>query len=137
MVATASDGEKRQRPPTQHEQNVYKACSLIPEGKVSTYGALATILKSAPRAIGQALKRNPFAPEVPCHRVVSSSLQIGGFNGTWGKTSQVACKKEMLLMEDVAFETEDTVSATSVIPCADLAKLYNLHALSCKQREDC
>lgn len=31
----------------------------------------------------QALRRNPFAPDVPCHRVVSSSLQIGGFNGTW------------------------------------------------------
>jgi len=44
-----------------------------------------------------------------------------------GKTSQVARKKEMLLMEHVAFETEDTVSATSVIPCADLEKLYNLH----------
>ncbi len=54
-----------------------------------------------------------------------------------GKTSQVACKKEMLLREDVAFETEDTVSATSVIPCADLAKLYNLHALSSKHPEDC
>ena len=49
----------------------------------------------------------------------------------------MARKKEMLLMEDVAFETEDIVSATSVIPCADLAKLYNLHALSSKQPEDC
>lgn len=62
--------------------NVYSLCSQIPKGKVSTYGQIALMLESSPRAVGQALRRNPFAPKVPCHRVVSSNGRIGGFMGT-------------------------------------------------------
>ena len=62
-------------------EQVYAACSKIPKGKVSTYGEIARFLNSAPRAVGQALKRNPYAPKVPCHRVVASSGKIGGFMG--------------------------------------------------------
>lgn len=56
--------------------------SLIETGYVSTYGAIAQVLgcKSA-QAVGQALRRNPFAPTVPCHRVISADLCIGGFFG--------------------------------------------------------
>mmetsp|Transcript_7876 Transcript_7876/g.16102 ORF Transcript_7876/g.16102 Transcript_7876/m.16102 type:complete len:86 (+) Transcript_7876:104-361(+) len=42
--------------------------------KVSTYGTLAKELGSSARAVGQALRRNPFAPGVPCHRVVAATL---------------------------------------------------------------
>ena len=60
---------------------VYKLCKKIPRGKVSTYGAMAKALKSSPRAVGQALRCNPYAPVVPCHRVVAFNGNIGGFMG--------------------------------------------------------
>jgi len=54
---------------------------------VTSYLALAKILNSSPRAVGQALRCNPFAPIVPCHRVVSAKGSIGGFMGdTTGKS---------------------------------------------------
>ena len=53
----------------------------VPRGKVTTYGAIARKLNSSPRAVGQALRVNPFAPVVPCHRVVKSDGSIGGFGG--------------------------------------------------------
>ena len=55
---------------------------LIPEGKVSTYKELAKYLNcNSAQAIGQALKKNPFAPQVPCHRVIKSDLSLGGYHG--------------------------------------------------------
>jgi methylated-DNA-[protein]-cysteine S-methyltransferase len=68
------------RKPTAFEMKVYNACSLVPKGRVTTYGAIARKLKSkAYRAVGSALNKNPYAPKVPCHRVVSSDGGIGGF----------------------------------------------------------
>ena len=56
----------------------------------------------SPRAVGQALKHNPFAPEVPCHRVIGSDLRIGGFGGkTAGE--KIRAKIELLASEGVAF----------------------------------
>lgn len=66
---------------TDFQRKVYAATTLIPRGRVSTYKDIAQILGSSPRAVGQALRNNPFAPTVPCHRVVCKSLDIGGFNG--------------------------------------------------------
>ncbi len=60
---------------------VYSLCKKIPKGRVATYGAIARVLKSSPRAVGQALRCNPYAPVVPCHRVIKSDGSIGGFNG--------------------------------------------------------
>ncbi len=67
---------------TPFQQTVYDAISLIPKGKVTTYAEVSRYLNcNSAQAIGQALKRNPFAPEIPCHRVVSSKMTIGGFKG--------------------------------------------------------
>lgn len=62
-------------------QAVYHLTSLIPMGKVATYGQLAQALRQpgSARAVGQALHRNPFAPNVPCHRVIKSTGKLGGF----------------------------------------------------------
>ena len=60
---------------TEFQDKVYKICSKIPKGKVSTYGEIAKALgKTGPmsRAVGNALNKNPYAPIVPCHRVVKS-----------------------------------------------------------------
>ena len=57
---------------TAYQERVYSRLKQIPEGRVSTYLAMSNALSSSPRAIGGALRRNPFAPEVPCHRVISA-----------------------------------------------------------------
>lgn len=93
------------RPPTQYETRLYSLCSVIPPGKVSTYGALAEVLRSSPRAVGQALRRNPFAPKVPCHRVIAASLELGGFSGSWGlHCANVQRKRALLSEEGVEFD---------------------------------
>ena len=59
---------------------VYKIAKKIPKGKVTTYKELASALNSkAFRAVGTAMNKNPFAPKVPCHRVINSDGKIGGF----------------------------------------------------------
>ena len=59
---------------------VWDVTKRIPRGKVATYGQIAHALGTqAYRAVGQALHRNPYAPVVPCHRVVASDGTLGGF----------------------------------------------------------
>ena len=59
---------------------VWEACKRIPKGKVSTYKELANALDTkAYRAVGNALNKNPYAPVVPCHRVINSDGNVGGF----------------------------------------------------------
>lgn len=55
----------------------------IPSGRVATYGGIAEALgdKGAARAVGNAEASNPFAPLVPCHRVIASDLSLGGYGG--------------------------------------------------------
>ena len=61
-------------------EKVYKVISRIPRGRVSTYKAVARALNcKAYRAVGNALNKNPYAPKIPCHRIVSSSGFVGGF----------------------------------------------------------
>ena len=60
---------------------VYEKTSLIPRGRVVTYGQIAKAIgrPGASRAVGNALNCNPYAPVVPCHRVVKTDGKIGGF----------------------------------------------------------
>lgn len=88
------------RTPTAFEGRLYALCKCIPAGRVATYGVLAEVLGSAPRACGQALRRNPFAPVVPCHRVIAASLELGGFSGQWGVGCPNVDKKRRLLAEE-------------------------------------
>jgi len=83
------------------EERVWKLMERIPAGKVTTYGLLAKKLNSrAYRAVGNACRRNPYAPRVPCHRVVRSDGTVGGFSGkTSGKN--VRRKIQMLRREGV------------------------------------
>jgi methylated-DNA-[protein]-cysteine S-methyltransferase len=63
------------------QEITYKFLKMVPRGRVTTYKALAQALHTKGyRAIGQCMKYNPYAPEVPCHRVVASDGTIGGFN---------------------------------------------------------
>ena len=67
-----------------------KCCNFlkkVPKGKVTTYKSLANKLNTkAYRAVGNAMNKNPHAPRIPCHRVISSNGDIGGFSsGTKNK----------------------------------------------------
>lgn len=98
------------RPPTNFESRVFEATCLIPKGKVSTYGELAVFLGcQSAQAIGQALKRNPFAPEVPCHRVVKTDLRLGGFHGE-AEGPYLAKKRNLLVEEGVSFGDDGRVN---------------------------
>ena len=61
-------------------EKVYSLCKKIPKGKISTYKEVALALNSkAYRAVGNALNKNPYAPLVPCHRIISSAGHLHGF----------------------------------------------------------
>jgi O-6-methylguanine DNA methyltransferase len=66
---------------TDFQKAVYRAAVAIPRGQTRTYAQIAVAIghPHAVRAVGNALNRNPFAPAVPCHRVVRSDGTIGGF----------------------------------------------------------
>jgi len=89
---------------TAFQRRVYNALLAIPAGRVTTYALLARRIGCAsPRAVGQALRRNPFAPRVPCHRVIASDLSPGGFAGhTDGP--ELARKRRLLAAEGVRFD---------------------------------
>ena len=63
-------------------QKVWAVCARIPVGCVVTYADIARTLGSnGYRAVGNALNKNPYAPAVPCHRVVGSRGSLTGFAG--------------------------------------------------------
>lgn len=89
---------------TSFQQRVYQAVRCIPEGRVSTYRGVAdSIGCGSPRAVGQALKVNPFAPQVPCHRVIAANLTLGGFQGA-REGAALELKHRMLAGEGVLFK---------------------------------
>lgn len=98
-----------ERTPTPFERRVYEALALVPRGKVTTYGRLGRFLGcGSARAVGQALRRNPFAPRVPCHRVVRGDLGLGGFAGET-EGAEIVRKRRMLRSEGVAFDPRGRV----------------------------
>ncbi len=82
---------------TEFERQVYEATRRIPFGKVATYGQIAKAIgkPKAPRAVGQALGKNPIAIVIPCHRVVASDGSLGGF------TDGLSWKRKLLRHEGV------------------------------------
>jgi methylated-DNA-[protein]-cysteine S-methyltransferase len=78
-------------------RRVYEIARAIAPGETLTYGEVAAKLgePGAARAVGQALGHNPFAPIVPCHRVLAAGKRSGGFSAGGG----VATKLKMLEIE--------------------------------------
>lgn len=64
------------------QERLLREVAKVPRGKVTTYKELAVKLNSSPRAVGQSLKRNPFLVDIPCHRVIKSNGEVGGYVGT-------------------------------------------------------
>lgn len=78
-------------------RRVWLACMDIPRGSTRPYGWIARRIGSprAARAVGNALRMNPFAPRVPCHRVIRADGSPGGFSGGISK------KKKLLASEGI------------------------------------
>ena len=85
------------RETTEFEHRVYDAVKVIPAGRVATYRDIALRVGCrCARAVGQALRRNPYAPGVPCHRVIASDLSPGGYQG---RTQGGTLRRKLRLLE--------------------------------------
>lgn len=111
---------------TEYQTRVYTLLQQIPEGRITSYAAMARVLNSSPRAVGGALRSNPFAPDVPCHRCIASTgvriryeftgvamadekQFIGGFKGDWEKVpsgQNQESKLKLLAEEGVKFDKD-------------------------------
>lgn len=65
---------------TEFQVRVWLTLLGIPRGATISYGELAELLKTSPRAIGNALSRNPMPILIPCHRVVGKGQRLVGFS---------------------------------------------------------
>ncbi len=82
-------------------EKVWAICARIPEGKVVTYGDIAAKLKSKGyRAVGMAMNRNPYSPNVPCHRVVGSTGKLTGYAGGLDKKAKILKKEKVPMAND-------------------------------------
>ena len=98
--------------PTAFQERVYEAVSRIPKGKVSTYGAIAKAIHcGSSRAIGQALHRCPYGDEIPCHRVISADLTLGGYGDNLAP--ELARKRRLREREGVTFDENGRVTSQS------------------------
>ena len=99
---------------TPFRAKVLDALCQVPRGKVTTYKYLSNQVNcGSSQAIGQALKHNPFAPEVPCHRVVRTDGSIGGFSGMTSG-SKIDKKIALLKGEGVEFLEDGTVEKACI-----------------------
>lgn len=86
---------------TEFQRRVYMALLDVPRGETISYGELARRIGcGSAQAVGQALRKNPFAPDVPCHRVIAADGAIGGFHGK--RAGEMIEKKRRLLEEEAA-----------------------------------
>ena len=82
---------------TKFQIKVWKEIQKIPHGETRSYKDLALAIGSpnAARAVANACAKNPYAPKIPCHRVISSNGTLGGFSGIGG----IKAKKKLLKKE--------------------------------------
>ena len=84
---------------TKFQLKVWKYLKTIPKGTVKTYKQVATEIKrpKSARAVANACGKNPYAPKIPCHRVIRSDGGLGGYSGRGG----IKTKMRLLRSEKV------------------------------------
>ena len=84
---------------TKFQLEVWKYLISIPKGQTRTYSQVAMAIKKpkAVRAVANAIGKNPYAPKIPCHRVIRSDGSLGGYSGKGG----INTKRKLLKLEGV------------------------------------
>ena len=86
---------------TKFQLKVWAYLRKIPRGSVKTYSQVAMAIGKplSARAVANAIGKNPFAPRIPCHRVIRSDGSLGGYSGKGGvKTKKLLLKKEGIIV---------------------------------------
>ena len=80
---------------TKFQLKVWKFLKTIPKGKTMTYKQVAISIKSpnSARAVANACAKNPYAPKIPCHRVIRSDGAFGGYSGKGGIKQKIRLLK--------------------------------------------
>ena len=89
---------------TKFQVKVWNYLKTIPKGKVKTYKEVAIGINSpkSARAVANACAKNPYAPRIPCHRVIRTDGGLGGYSGKGGiKTKIKLLKAEKYLINNV------------------------------------
>jgi len=82
---------------TKFQVRVWRYLAKIPRGTLKNYSQVAKGIGKplAVRAVANAIGKNPYAPKIPCHRVIKSDGSLGGYSGKGGiKTKKLLLKKE-------------------------------------------
>ena len=86
---------------TKFQRKVWNYLKKIPKGTVKTYKQVAIAISKpkSSRAVANACAKNPYAPKIPCHRVIRSDGAVGGYSATGGtKTKKKLLKREGFLL---------------------------------------
>ncbi|PTU25190.1 hypothetical protein P175DRAFT_0554437 [Aspergillus ochraceoroseus IBT 24754] len=112
---------------TPYRRRTYRALLSVPPGQWTTYAALARHLRSSARAVGAAMRTNPFAPEVPCHRVLGRDGSLGGYMGSSPSSKRgskdernLELKRKLLEREGVRFDNGGKAMGRGFVEFRDL-----------------
>ena len=86
---------------TKFQLKVWKYLKKIPKGQIRTYSDVAKAINKpkSVRAVANAIGKNPYAPKIPCHRVIRSDGSLGGYSGKGGiNTKRKLLKSEGILL---------------------------------------
>ena len=86
---------------TKFQLKVWKYLKKIPKGQIRTYSDVAKAINTPKslRAVANAIGKNPYAPKIPCHRVIRSDGSLGGYSGKGGiNTKRKLLKSEGILL---------------------------------------
>ena len=86
---------------TNFEIKVWRFLQKIPKGKIKTYSEIAKAIgrPKSFRAVANAVAKNPYPPNIPCHRVIRADGKLGGYSGKGG----IKTKKKLLNREGFSF----------------------------------
>ena len=87
--------------PTKFQLKVWNYLKKIPKGQTRTYSDVAKAINKpkSVRAVANAIGKNPYAPKIPCHRVIRSDGSLGGYSGKGGiNTKRKLLKSEGILL---------------------------------------
>ena len=110
LLALGEDGSPERAGLRDYYEAVWALVSLVPPGRVTTYGSIARLLGVSPRLVGRALAANPDPIVVPCHRVVAADGGLGGYSRGGPRV-----KRRLLELEGVEFTGDGRVKREYIV----------------------